>query len=762
MVWIIFVSVFTLSGTITAFAQTCRLTLSGSVSDADTKSPLADAYVELIELKKTTVTDEEGHYHFYNLCPGNYTLKITHVDCEPVEIKVRLVNDAVRNVVLPHRYYEMEKVIISGKKDEFRNLLKEQLENKSVEQTRGLSLGEVLKKINGVTVLQTGSTIFKPVIHGLHGQRLILLNNGVRVEGQQWGQEHAPEIDPYLAEKFTVIKGAGALKYGSDAIGGAIFVDSRTLSPAPGWKHEVNIGYLHNNRQYILSALTEHRSAHVPALGFRLQGTLKYGGNTRTPDYWLYNTGLRELNYSATLEYRKPRFRSEFFLSAFNTQLGLFTGAHIGNLTDLENAIRSPKPIQNIDRFDYSIGRPKQKVNHYLFKSYSEILFSTRKKMSLLLSHQENFRKEFDRALITDRPELDLNIGTSQLHISYEYNRPNLQWMTGLNISHQQNVWDGSRFFIPNFITWNLGAYGILKKQLKNLTLESGIRYDFRDLKTFRNQNNVITETYRKFHNLSTSAVAALRISQCWKSVFNFSLAWRPPHVNELYVNGLHHGTASFEIGDPGLRSERAYKTGLQLKYETDSNWNVDVTLYHDYIVNFINLVPSTPPTLTLRGAYPTFRYIQTRAGLSGADLRFSYWLHQQITVAAKGAFLFARDLNAKDWLMQMPPHRVEGEISYLFKEKKLKNTTISLLTQYVFRQRYIPRRYDDYLPPPADYILLSLEFATELQIFKKNFNFGLSMYNLLNRRYRDYMNRFRYFHDETGRNAVLRLKIPL
>ena len=197
---------------------------------------------------------------------------------------------------------------------------------------------------------------------------------------------------------------------------------------------------------------------------------------------------------------------------------------------------------------------------------------------------------------------------------------------------------DGSRFFIPNFTTWMLGVYAIERWKFGRSNLEAGLRYDYRNQRVFRNQNNVITQSFRQFNNLSATLSWNYRLSERWRWITNAALAWRPPTINELYVNGLHHGTANFEIGDPNLQSERAWNFSTQFSYRKDSMWSVDASVYSNYIVGFINLIPVVPPTLTLRGAYPTFRFVQTYAWLSGADLRATYDFNRSWQLAAKAS----------------------------------------------------------------------------------------------------------------------------
>lgn len=746
------------------FAQTpsCSLTLSGKVVDASTGEALPQATLFFRGATSTsTQSNASGQFSIGHLCAGNYTVEISHVDCAPVKILVQLAkSDETLLIRLPHRFNELEEVQVVGQRSASTLIIREELRGKRIEETRGLSLGEALRQVNGVQVLQTGSTIFKPVIHGLHSQRVLMLNNGVRLEGQQWGSEHAPEIDPFTADRFTVLKGAGALRYGSDAIAGAILAEPAPMPNDGRLSGRAHLGYFTNNRQDVAHLTLQQQLAKLPAWSWRVQGTYKRGGNTKTPRYWLYNSGLEEADLAVTLAYRKARYRSEWYASLVNTTLGLFTGAHIGNLTDLQTAIQADKPVQNIDRFSYTIDRPRQEVRHMLLKWKQTFLLPNHQRIVTTLSHQENIRKEFDRALLTNRPELDLSIGTTMLDASWEQVHTDPTATTaGISITRQENVWSGSRFFIPNFVSWNVAAYAMERYAKGRWSLEGGLRYDQRFQEVFRNNNGAITSSKQRFGNLSTLGAAQYRWNTNWQLSANMALAWRAPQINELFVNGLHHGTSNFEIGDPNLRSERAWNNNIQVQYQSDSTWTFDLTVYHNRIYDFINLIPVLPPTLTIRGAYPTFRFIQTDAALTGVDLQATRWIGPRFQAGMKGSFLFARDRRLGDWLQQMPAHRVEAEWSWYWgKQVDAQTRYLRLSVPYVFEQTQVPTSLQDYLPPPPAYALVNLNFATPLQIWKQSFTFGVTVYNLLNERYRDYMNRFRYFNDEVGRNIHVRL----
>ena len=743
--------------------QSCNYILKGIVQQSGNKQSKAGLTIVVNPGNISTTTDSVGRYSIKNLCRQTYTVKLYDQDKLLQEREVAMSGMYTLNFNVFNDNTSLDEVVVNAKRDANQNTIKQTISEKDINQTRGQTLGEVLQRVNGVTVLQTGSTIFKPVIHGLHSQRILILNNGVRQEGQQWGSEHAPEIDPFTADKFVVLKGAGALKYGSDAIGGAVLVEPKALPETPGTSGEFNTAYFQNNRMYVLNGMVQQTLKKLPALSWRLQATYKRGGNSRTPNYWLWNTGVKEFNYAATLAYRKQRWSTELFLSAFNTDLGIFTGSHIGNLTDLQTAIQSDKPLQNIDAFSYDIDRPRQEVSHFLLKSKTIYKLNDWYKLNIVLSRQENIRKEYDRAIITNRPELDLNIGTTMLDLSVEQNegKPS-QVLLGVTGTLQENVWSGSRFFIPNFKSTNLSAYAIKKWNTPKWLLEAGLRYDYKTLTTFRNQNNQIRSLEQKFNNPSASLGATYKISRDLRLLMNAAMAWRAPQVNELFVNGLHHGSASFEIGDSTLKSEKAYNFSAQLKYEPDSSWNIDVSVYYNLIDDFINLVPTLPPTLTLRGAYPTFKYVQTNALLAGTDISVQKIFNQHFTGGIKAAILFARDRVRQDWLLQMPANRFEYDLTYNFDSRSMRNSYVQLKWIQVMRQTRVSAGFTDYLPPPPAYNLLNIEFATTLQIYKKSTTFGLSVLNSLNTQYRDYMNRFRYFNDEVGRSLVLRVKIPL
>ncbi|MDZ4809151.1 MAG: TonB-dependent receptor, partial [Bacteroidota bacterium] len=641
---------------------------------------------------------------------------------------------------------------------------------KDLEETKGLSLAEALSKINGVTMLQTGSTISKPVIHGLHSSRILTINNGVRQEGQQWGNEHAPEIDPFIADKLIVIKGVDELKYGSDAIAGVILVEPKPLRNIPGYSAEFNTAYFTNNRQYVVSAVWEQQLKKLPAFRYRIQGTFKKGANAATPGYRLNNTGSEEKNFSITAGWKKEKFNTELFYSQFATKVAIFNGSHIGNLTDLQNAIASSKPDDVfLGEMTYKIRRPFQEVTHHLVKSKST-LYKGEHKFNVLVAGQFNHRKEFDvvRSSSNTRPQLDLSIYTLSEDISWEHpKRNNFNGVAGISMMQQDNRY-GGRYFIPNYFAWSFGGYFIEKWSKHKWELQAGIRYDNKAIHTTRLKFNSDTINYDfNFSTLASSFNTIYKASDKWRLNFNISLASRAPYVNELLSDGIHHGTATYEKGDITLKPEKSVNISAGINFQNaPKTFHFDLLLYSNSIRDFIYQQPKPDnPVLTIAGAFPLIEFQQTNALLSGFDASASVKPTSKLEWESKLSVLYARNTSIKDWLILMPSNRLSNEITYSFKDaRKFSDNYVSVEFLNVMRQNNIPDERNgkqDYKAPPAAYHLLNFNAASAISFGKTKISIGIGIRNVLNTAYRDYLNTMRYFTDEMGRNISIRVKVP-
>ena len=769
----------------------CVLSIRGKIVDADAKGDLQGATVFLVELNRTVVTGKEGNYLLSGLCPGDYTIRISHAECQSQDFHVHIKEDLIKNIELPHAENILKEVVVVGAAAIRMEGINAELKGRELNATRGQTLGESLQKITGVTLLQTGNNIYKPIIQGLHSSRVLILNNGIRQEGQQWGSEHAPEIDPYIANRLTVIKGAASVRYGGDAIGGVILVEPRLLRHQHELTGEINTAVFSNNRQGVISVMAESAFDKKGSTAWRLQGSVKRGGNARTPEYWLKNSGVEELNMSASAGWRKERKAVELFYSIFNTRIGIFSGSHLGNLTDLENAIRAMEPPSYIKdaEFSYVIGRPYQSVQHHLLKLKAFSEKENKSRISLTYSSQLNIRKEFDvtRSSTTSLPQLEMDLYTNMIDLVWEhFANKKLKGSVGMNGMHQLNFIN-YRYFIPNFQSLDIGIWGAEKYQLGSWQFEMGLRYDHRNRFSITDNDAppndrlignafIPGEPYgnKFFSGLSSTGVAAYKFNDNLRFSVTGSTAWRSPQINELFSNGLHHGAARIEKGDVGLKTERAWSIMGSLVYSS-KKIEFDLGVYNKEIIDFIYLKPQYPPLLTIRGAFPSFLYAQTDANLSGADFNFAYLIGNHLRTHLKGSVLRAYDQLQKNWLIQMPSDRYEGSLEYLFADgKKLKQSAVQFSIQHVLKQTRVPSsgnikitRVDgtyvmasDYMSPPAAYTLVNVDASSGILFKERQVDLVFSINNLFNVAYRDYMNSFRYFSLDRGRNISLKAKI--
>ena len=769
---LLFVGVINFS-TYNSFSQTttCNYTLSGKVIDEHDQSSLEYATVYIKELERGAVSDEKGRYSIEKLCAGTYTVIVSHVGCEPVTEKITLTKSIKHNFYPEHHAEELKEFTLKedGYEEEV-SVAKKELSIKEMNQSRGKSLGESLKSITGVTSLNTGNSISKPVIHGLHSDRVLILNNGIRLEGQQWGNEHAPEIDPYIADKLSVIKGADGIRYGANAIAGVVIVEPKALRDSSGMNGELNLGGASNGRLGVTSALLDGNIGKLKGLSWRVQGTLKRLGNVSTPDYYLKNTGLKEYNFSWALGFNKEKYGIETFYSQFNTDIGIFSAAHIGNLTDLQRAIDAEEPLESAD-FTYEINRPYQHIEHELFKAKAYLKTWDLGQLDFVYARQYNLRQEFDKHLgrgssedDLDVPEVHFEITTHIGEVSWKQNR-NHAFSTQIGVStiSQANTLEG-RDFIPAFVKYSTGAFLIEKWRSKNLKfeLEAGLRYDYIFQEVYKWNNwvkryNIYSYTFK---NVSGSYGAIYKPTNELSARLNFGMAWRPPNVSELFADGLHHGTAAVEYGDTNLVAERAYNTIAAIDYAHDK-FLFQLEGYYNRINNFIYLKPSLPATLTIKGAFPTFKYSQVDAALTGFDLSTKYKLTEKLAWTGKTSFLWAYNLTEKEWLVGMPANRFKNSLEYKFTDRsKIKEPYIEVGLESVLEQTFVPDN-SDYLEPPKGFNIMSLNLGFSIPTYKQQkliVDFGIN--NLLNTVYRDYLNRFRYYADELGRNYTINLKL--
>ncbi len=759
-----------LFASINSLSQNCALVLKGTVRDADNSEGLGFAVVKLLNTDLLIQTNENGEFVFDKLCPGSYGILVKHIGCKDTIFQVELDKSKKVMLKLPHNEHNLAEVDVMDKRVEMKKTqATDQLSAEELQRTKGQQLGEVLKNINGVTALNTGGTISKPMVHGMQGYRLLILNNGIRQEGQQWGNEHAPEIDAFIAKKISVIKGAAAIRYGSDAIAGVVLVEPDELPDTAAVTGEVNLAGFSNGRTGAASAILQGNFDKVRHLSWRVQGSMKKGGTVKTPDYYLSNTGMDEKNFSYAVSYHRKKWGLEMYYSQFNTTIGIFKGSHIGNLTDLNTALQLKKPIDSAAAFTYSFDRPRQVVAHELIKGLAHYHFSPKWRARIQYAWQYNKRQEYDLRRLTAAekeaevvaPDLDLRITSQTMECLIEHdNIKSFRGMYGASYMHQTNVYEG-RFFIPNFINNTWGAFITERYVRPHLEMEAGLRYDEKYLQSYFYKAKVWTRALRQFNNVTYNGGMIWRPDATFNLFFNAGSAWRSPAANELYSNGIHQGIASIEKGDENLETERCYNVTLSALYKV-KKFNVELTAYHNQFQNFIYLDPAKTLELTIRGAFPVFNYKQANARISGVDLKTEYTLNKYISFIAKGMVVRAWNYSISDYLIYMPADRGDVFIKFRLPQQGIfSNTSFQVNNSFVAKQWRVPAG-SDFAPPPDAYYLLGFDIGTTVNIKNQKIHLNFSATNLLNSKYREYLDRFRYYCDAAGVSYNIRLTVPI
>ncbi|WP_245859739.1 TonB-dependent receptor [Spirosoma aerolatum] len=772
----------------------CRDSLTGLIQGKDRKgsalaTPLPGATIYLKETRQGAVTDVNGHFRLTGLCPGQYTAEYRF---EGYETQVRqiqvsdsgLVGPVDTVITLITENITLQEVVVTEHRSEAQQLLQveSELSGQALAATRGQSLGESLKTITGLYSIQTGPSISKPVIHGLYSNRIITLNNGIRQEDQQWGSEHAPLIDPFIASRVTVIKGAASIRYGSDAIGGVILVEPKAMPTQPGVGGEVNLVGATNGRMGVGSAYLEGAfDKKLTGLSWRLQGTLKRSGYVRAPGYFLENTSYHENNFSGDIHYDYRRVGLEVYYSQFDTKIGLFTGAQVGSLADLYAALSRPEPLSQ-PGFSYTLDRPNQQVSHGLLKVRAYWRIPQGGTLTATFARQQNERREYDYVPFSGslNPELYLKLVTHTGDLIWEHtakpNPSNGVWSgsVGLNGITQGNVRE-FLFLIPNFRNYGLGGFAIQRYAIDRWTLEAGLRYDYRWLRAYfldEPTNRIYTQTH-SWGNVTGSLGASYQLRPDLTLTANLSTAWRAPNVADLYSNGLHQSAVAYEIGNPNLSPEQAYNGNLVLAY-SGKRVTAELGVYHNQINNYIYLKPDSIPIIRQRGAFPAYSYTQVNARFRGVDASVTYKFTDQLSLTSKTSLLYAYDQTNHGYLVSIPPNRTDNSLRYeVASWGKLSRVYAQVSGLYVARQNRAPAVTErqengqviftgDFAPPPAAYFLLGAEVGFSAALGRQPINVVLTGSNLANASYRDYLNRFRYFTNEPGRNLSVKLALPL
>ncbi|WP_299128778.1 TonB-dependent receptor [uncultured Winogradskyella sp.] len=780
------------------YTQQCDNVLKGNIIDFHDNSALENATIRIIGTNRITISDNQGEFTFKNLCNSVYELEISHVACKTKQVTLEVAGDTFKSISIEHHIEELDQISIKGtSKTETKTAQETILKSNVLERYSSLSLGDALKEVSGVSSLNTGNTIVKPMINGLHSSRILIMNNGVRQQDQEWGIEHAPSIDINNAGQISVIKGSGALAYGGDAVGGVIVLNPSRIINRDTLYGKTILGGQTNGRGYNIS--TSLNKNYNTGWFAQAQGSYKRNGDFKAPDYNLTNTGLDSKGFAARVGKRNFESGFELHYSYLNNEIGILGASHIGSVFDIARAINSGQPLLIRD-FSYTINAPKQDITHHLAKANYYKRFRGFGKVAVQYDYQYNKRLEFD-VRIGDRrniPAIDLTLQTHSILADVDLDA-NLDRKINFGVlgRYQNNFANpdtGVRRLIPDYDKYEFGTYIVTEWNVNDkLLIDAGIRYDYSriDAKKFYRTSRweergydvdfadivieefptqLLTNPIFNYHNFSATAGLNFELDKTNSILFNYSLASRPPNPSELFSDGLHHSAARIELGD--LRFNKEVSNRVSLSHKLNSKrLNIVSEIFYNRINNFIYLRPFAF-TLTGRGPFPVWAYQQTDAELYGIDLTVTYEINDKLHYLNKSSLTKGYDLETDLALIDIPPFSTFNQIKYT--NANWYNFSAALKSEWVFEQNDFPDfnfEVEDQLteemvlidistPPPAFHLVHFYTEATFSLSQKTRLNIGLGVNNLFDTTYRNYLNRLRFFADDLGRNFTLQLQL--
>ncbi|ERT58558.1 TonB-dependent receptor plug domain protein [Prevotella sp. BV3P1] len=744
------------------------------ITDAVTGDPIPGAVVKADDAK-IYVTDASGNCV---MTVKDQTKKIK-ITVTSVGYKNYTANISPRAGIIPVKLKEdaqmLGGVTVTSKKRHTDIMQQAKTLDQSILEKGGAtSLAKMLESIPGVSSISAGSTVAKPVIQGMHSSRILLMNNGVKLESQSWGNDHAPEIDYTGASMVEVVKGAECIRYGFGAMGGVVLLNDAPLPYGhnkPIVKGVTNIGYDTNARGISGSGSIE---AGWKNFGMRLHGNYTRGGDYHTPEYIMNNTGYNNISMSAMGGFENKRITATVLTSLFYQRSGIYFGSQISDLTQLQERFRIGRPTESsLQPFSYEIGIPFQQSQHFTLKGEVKYRINPKQSLDLTLSFQENLRQEYENRMKKEWsviPMQDLILKTYKGDLSYRASwKPyKMSTFAGIANTYQINYnFPGTKnpAFVPNFAALTMGGFLLQKATFfEKLQCELGLRYDFRVMSvsgyTTLNKYDYYDD-FKVYSNFTSSFATHYQFNDNWDMRANIGWSWRPPDINELYAIGLQEGSY-WVVGNRNLKSERGWKSILGARYR--NTWvSIEPSMFYQHINSYIydhigygvDRFHNSPS-----GKYAKFMYDQDDVRLYGGDIEATVKPVKGLSVVAKGEWIFARNLTRNDWLPFMPSDKYGLSANYdmAFGNQKKTLASFSLSGNYVTKQtRFDPNK--DLVPvSPDPYFLLGASADVTFKLpGNREIKLMLVGDNILNTLYKEYTDRFRYYAHERGMNYSLR-----
>ncbi len=767
-------------------AASDNTSLSGRVTDEHDGSPLIGVAVYLPELKKGAMTKDDGSYFIDQLPQIKTTIQVSYLGHQTIIEQIDLGEVTEKNFVMHENYAMLNEVVLVGLTG---NSLVSQtpapvttISSHQLREYASSNIIDAIAKEPGLSQITTGNGISKPVIRGLSYNRVAIVKDGVRQEGQQWGDEHGVEIDGNNVYSVQILKGPASLIYGSDAMAGVVVMNNAPSMAEGHVEGSVTTEYQTNNglQNYSLHLGGNHngfvwdgRYSHKLAHDYRN----KYDGR-------VFNSRFQEYAASGMMGMNKNWGHSHLHLSYYQMNPGFVEGERdeeSGKFIMPVNLDGTEEEAVYVGSKSYSRMVPYQKVYHYKAVVSENSFFIGNGQLKSIIGYQQNIRKEFEDVLAPDDCELHLKLHTVNYNVHYL--APEISgWRiaSGVNGMWQQNVNRGEDFLVPDYMLFDIGFFATATRKVGHWNLSGGLRYDNRHVnsKALEENEGIRFEAFSKnFGSLSGSLGTTYSINTQSNLKINMSRGYRAPNISELGSNGEHEGTLRYEIGNHNLKAESSWQFDLGFDYS--SKWfSTQISLFCNRVNHYIYLrkMADGAGGEVIIDDVPAFTYTSGNARVYGgelmADLHPLEALHFENTFSIVNAERTHAGKGSK-YLPLIPAPRWNCELRYDYVShgKRFDNAFVSLMAETNFKQNHYLSLYGTETATPA-YTLIHLSAGTDIKVKGRTVaTLLLSLNNLTDKAYQHHLSRLKYADINQltgrrgvynmGRNFVMKLTIP-
>lgn len=773
--------------------------IKGAVVDARSQAPLVGVSIYLPDFKMGTTTDSTGRFYLANTPASKVLLQSSFVGYRTSVVEVFRNSEML--IKMEPAATEINEVVVTGmsKASEQKRVASPVavVSQKMLTQISSTNIIDALSVQPGISQITTGAGISKPVIRGLGYNRVLVVNDGIRQEGQQWGDEHGVEVDQFGVDRVEILKGPASLAYGSDAMAGVINLISAPLPADKKMGGSVTSEYQTNNGLIGTSANVAGNAGSF-VWDFRASGRLAHDYKNRYDGY-VFNSGFREHSFSTTLGIKRDWGYSNLIFSYYNLKPGIvegdrddLTGKFIKKV-DVNGAEES-RIVSSSDSKSYNPSVPFQKVGHYKAVLSSFVRLGDGHLKSII-GFQQNRRKEFANVLEPSTPELYFKLST--VNYDFQYQLPQVGGFdiaAGVNGMFQRSQNLAEEVLVPEYHLFDYGIFTIVKRNFGRLDVTGGIRFDNRRIDSkslFVGANEETSEhpfagaTERfsaftsTFNGISGSVGATYQLSKMAYIKANLSRGYRAPNIAELGSNGVHEGTLRYEAGNAALKAEHSLQADLGVGLSTE-HISAELNLFSNRVSNFIylhKLQNRLGQDSTIDGT-SVFKFTSGDARLLGGEVRFDIhphpfdWIHLENSFS----YVLARLKDQPDtskYLPFTPAPRLLSSIRFEARKvaRGLGNGFFRFDVESTFAQNNVYTAFNTETRTPS-YVLLNAVLGVDLirkGITRASLQVGVN--NLTDRAYQSHLSRLKYAPENLatgrsgvynmGRNVTFRVVIP-